>query len=114
VVRAIPLGTTILMRNFDKVIQRFEEHDPVFSSITRDKIDQLNMKCALETPKPGTYNPKNETFKILEEKPQLVKKERRGAFSKSIVGTPAGSGIPILPSANEESMKKLTSSMIIN
>ena len=109
--RAIPLGTTILMRNFDKVIQRFEEHDPVFSSITREKIDQLNMKSALETPNPGTYNPKSETFKILEEKPMFAKQERRTNVSKSIVGTPGG---PILPTVQDESMKKLTNSMVIN
>lgn len=99
------------MRNFDKVIQRFEEHDPVFSSITREKIDALNMKSALETPNPGTYNPKSENFKIMEERPKFAKNERRGPISKSIVGTPGGH---ILPTVNEESMKKLTSSMVIN
>jgi hypothetical protein len=65
------------MKNFDRILTRFEEHDPVFSSITREKIDQLNMKAVLETPAPGTYNPKNETFKIMEEKPVHSKQERR-------------------------------------
>jgi len=35
-VRSVPLGTTILVKNFDKIITRFEEHDPVFNSITRE------------------------------------------------------------------------------
>jgi hypothetical protein len=35
-VRSVPLGTTLLVRNFDKIITRFEEHDPVFNSITRE------------------------------------------------------------------------------
>ena len=35
-VRSIPLGTTLLVRNFDKIISRFEDHDPVFNSITRE------------------------------------------------------------------------------
>jgi hypothetical protein len=69
------------------------------------------MKSALETPNPGTYNPKSETFKIMEEKPKNAKQERRKNMSQSIVGTPGG---PSLPNVQDESMKKLTSSMIIN
>ena len=69
------------------------------------------MKSALETPNPGTYNPKSQTFKILDDKPKSVKKERRKNMSQSIVGTPGG---PTLPTVQDESMKKLTSSMIIN
>ena len=39
VLRSVPIGTTLLVKNFDKIMTRFEEHDPVFSSITRQKID---------------------------------------------------------------------------
>ena len=34
-VRSLPIGTSLLVKNFDKIITRFEEHDPVFNSITR-------------------------------------------------------------------------------
>lgn len=71
-VRSIPLGTTLLVRNFEKIISRFEDHDPVFNSITREQIDKQFFRSAIETPAPGQYNPRNDTFRV--EK----KKERKG------------------------------------
>jgi hypothetical protein len=45
------------MKNFEKIIQRFEEKDPVFHSISRQKIDEMNMSLK-DTPPPGLYYPK--------------------------------------------------------
>jgi hypothetical protein len=67
-VRSIPLGTTLLVRNFDKIISRFEDHDPVFNSISREQIDKQFYRSAIETPAPGQYNPRNDTFRVEKKK----------------------------------------------
>ena len=38
-VKTVSLGTTLLMRHFDRIIQRFEEHDPVFHAVSRAKLE---------------------------------------------------------------------------
>ena len=49
-----------MIRNFEQIVQRFQEHDPVFNSVSRAKIDSLTKS---ENPAPGTYNPRSDTFK---------------------------------------------------
>jgi hypothetical protein len=55
--KAVSLGTTLLMKNFDRIISRFEEKDPVFHAVSRSKIESLGQTLR-ETPPPGRYNPK--------------------------------------------------------
>jgi hypothetical protein len=67
------------------------------------------MKAALETPAPGTYNPKNENFKPVVEKPVHSKQEKRPHLSKSLITSPL--------TQNEVSDNKksaMTSSVVIS
>lgn len=59
------LGTNLLMKNFDSIISRFKEKDPIFHSVSRSKLDSMYQSHKV-TPPPGTYDPKvPDTFKVL-------------------------------------------------
>ena len=60
--KTVGLGTSLLMRNFEMIVSRFEEHDPIFDAVSRLKLESLN-KSMKDNPAPGTYNPKLNTFK---------------------------------------------------
>lgn len=85
----VSLGTNLLVKNFEKIISRFEERDPVFHSVSRAKIDSLH-KIHRATPPPGSYNPKIDNFKVRSQSQQARAYPRISMINRSSMASPMG------------------------
>lgn len=113
IVKGLNAGTNLIMKNFNNIISRFEERDPVFNSISRAHIDHI-AKNNRETPPIGTYNLQSENFRstVRSHTAQGTHKTRREMMASKLDSEMVLSPVlELLPGLNDSITKK---SSVIN